>query len=236
MKFLRSRGLVGLVLGVVAILITVAGLFLPWYTISASSQSGALSQLDGVTLLSVDGVNGIQVHLFLGTGADSTSGFTNLFFLQVPFASLIAAGLVLLALDVIGVRSGKRLGMKFIFGAITSLLPFVLILVFISQLPSFLPFASGLIPGQNIPTELDALVRTIAGQPVAGSSSQTFPVIGSTTVNWGLGLGAYLFLVAAAIRIVGGVLLRRTPELTSNKAVEKKMPQPPANSPAQQTQ
>ncbi len=235
MRFLKSRGLFGLVLGIVAILITVAALFLPWYTITASSQSGPLAQQGGVTLLNVDGINGMQVNLFLGAGGDSSSGFASLFFLQIPFAILIAAGIVLLTLDVIGVRSGKKLGTKFMTGAITSLLPFVFILVFITQLPSFLPFASGLIPGQSIPAELETLVRTIAGQPVSGTASQAFPVIGSTTVNWGFGLGAYLFVVAAVVRIVGGVMVRGTPDLTGEKPAEPKtVSQPPENLPEQQ--
>jgi len=228
-KFLKGRGGLGLMLGIAAILITVIALFLPWYTISASSQTGPLAQQGGVTLMTIDGIRGMQVNLFLGAGGDSTSGYQSLFFMQIPFAILIAVGLVLLALDVIGVKSGKSLGMKLILGAITSLLPFVLILVFITQLPAFLPWASQLVPGQGIPPQLDAMVRTIAGNPVMGTTSQQFPVIGVTTVSWGFGIGAYLFVVAAVVRITAGFIMRSSPELKEKPAP----PPPPPPSPAE---
>ncbi len=238
--FLKSRGLFGLLLGAVAIIITVAALFLPWYSISASSQSGPLAQQGGVTLLSIDGIHGAQVNLFTGASGDSTSGFTTLFFLQIPFAIFLAIGAVLLILDIIGVKSGRRLGSKFIFGAITSLLPFILIFAFINQLPNFLPLAAGLLPGASIPPQLDSLVRAIAGNPFSGSASQQFDVVGTTTVNWGYGLGAYLFVAAAAVRIAGGFVVRTVPELgveTSSKRPAESPPvsPPPAPPPERQT-
>lgn len=220
-KFLKSRGLIGLVLGIVAISVAIAALFLPWYAITASSQSGPLAQEGGVTLLTIDGVRGVQVNLFAGPSADSTSGYSTLFFMQIPFALFIAVGLLFLALDVIGVKSGKNLGLKFILGAIVSLLPFILILVFIMMLPSFLPWASSLVPGQAIPPQLDAMVRTIAGNPVYGTTAQAFQVVGVTTVNWGFGIGAYLLLGAAIVRIAAGFIIR------SSRDLQEKPPESP---------
>jgi hypothetical protein len=68
------------------------------------------------------------------------------------------------------------------------------------------------LPGQGIPPQLDSLVRSVAGSPVAGNASQQFPVVGTTTVTGGYGIGAYLFLAAAGVRIVGGILLRKVPD------------------------
>jgi hypothetical protein len=222
-KFLKGRGGIGLVLTVLAILITVAGLFLPWYVISGSSQTGPLAQEPGgVTLLTIDGITGMQVNMFMGTGGDSTSGYSSLFSMQFPFALFIAVGVILLTLDVIGVKNVKSLGLKLIVGAIQSLLPFILILIFIIQLPAFLPYASQLVPGQGIPPGLETMVGTIAGNPIMGTTSQQFQVIGLTTVNWGFGIGAYLFVVAAVIRIVAAYIIRTTPELQ-----EKPVQSPP---------
>jgi hypothetical protein len=226
-KFLKGRGGLGLGLGIVAILMMVIALFFPWYTISASSEAGPLANQGGVTLMNIDGINGIQVNLFLGPSGDSTSGYSSLFALQIPFAILIAVGLVLLALDVIGVKSGKSLGFKFMLGAITSLLPFILIFIFINQLPLFLPWASQLVPGQGIPPQLDTMVRTIAGNPLMGTASQQFPVVGVTTVIWGFGVGAYMFVAAAVVRIAAGYIMRSSTELQ-----EKPTPSPPANKPS----
>jgi hypothetical protein len=200
--------MIGSLLGLGAIVLTIVGLFLPWYSISASSQNGLLAQQGGVTLLKIDGINGIQVNLFTGTGADSTSGYASLFSLAIPFAILIAVGAIMLGLDIIGVRTGKSLGLKFITKAIGFLLPFVFIFLFINQLPSFLPFAAGLLPGQSILPQMDSLVRTVASNPIAGSTTTTFPIIGATSVAWGYEIGAYLFLGAAILTIIGGVLIR----------------------------
>ena len=212
MKFLKSRGGLFLMVGIISILITFVALFLPWYTIAASSEAGPLAQEDAVDLMMIDGVNGVSINLFLGNG-EATSGFSNVFSTQLPFAIIFVASLVLLALDIIAIKNGRKLGVKFIIGAIISMLPFILILVFISLLPTFLPGAAMLLPGQELPPQLETLVNSIAANPIAGTASQNFEVVGVTTVNWGFGVGAYLFLIAAILRIVSGVMMLSIGEL-----------------------
>lgn len=221
-KFLKGRGGIGLMLGIVAILLMVVALFMPWYSITASSDTGPLTKQGGVTLMSINGITGMQVNLFMGSGGDATSGYSSLFSMQIPFAILFAVGIILLTLDIIGVRNGKNLGRKFIFGAITSLLPFILIFLFMTQLPSFLPFASGLIPGQTIPSGVNSMVNAIAANPVSGTINQQFDIVGMTTVSWGFSIGTYLFLVAAVIRIAAGFIMRSAPE-----PIQELAPMPP---------
>ena len=212
-RFLKGRGGAGLATGLVGIVITLVALFLPWYSVSASSQSGAFSGSAPVQLMSVDGTSGLSVNLFTGPNADSSSGLTSFASAQFPFATLFAVGIGLLLLDVVGVRSGRRLGRKFIFAAISSLLPFVLIYAFVAYLPNLVPLASSLLGGQAVPPAATQLVGTIASNPIGGSASQTFPVVGATTVTWGYGIGAYLFLVAAVVRITAGAIMRSSPDL-----------------------
>jgi hypothetical protein len=212
-KFLKSKDAIFLVLGIISILIAFFALFLPWYIISASSETGPLAQEEPVDLMTVDGVNGVSVNLFFGS-SESTSGYRNVFSTQLPFSIIFAASLVLLMLDIIAIKSGKKLGRKFIIGAIISLVPFILILVFIAMLPTFLPWASMLLPGQELPPQLETMVTSIATNPIAGTTSQNFEVVGVTTVNWGFSLGAYLFLFAAILRIISGVLMQGTGEFT----------------------
>ena len=212
-KFLKGPGMIGIILGVAAILITVVALFLPWYSISASSEAGPLSQVGGVELLNIDGMSGMRVNLFFGSTGESTSGYRSLFAFGFPFMLFFLVGVILFVLDIIGVKSGKKLGLKMILGTIVLFLPFILIIVFMAMLPSFLPWANGLIPGGDVPPQVDTMVHAVAGNPIYGSATQSFPVVGSTTVNWGFGIGAYLFIVAAVLRIAGGVIMRRTPDL-----------------------
>lgn len=212
-RFMRGRGGIGLAVGLVGMLITLVALFLPWYGVTASSQSGAFSGPSAVSLLSIDGVHGVSVNLFTGPNADSSSGLTSVASMQFPFLILFAVGLGLLLLDVVGVRNGKRLGRKFIWAAIFSILPFVFIYAFIAYLPTLLPLASSLLGGQSLPPAAAQLVGQVASNPIAGTASQTFPVVGVTTVVWGYELGAYLFLVGAVVRIAGGLIMRSAREL-----------------------
>ncbi len=242
-KFLAGRGSVGLGLGIAAIVITVIALFLPWYTVTAVSEFGPLAQQGGVTLLTVNGIQGVTANMFMGAGAsDSSSGFVNLFSAQLPFAIIIAAGVILLALDVIGVKSGRSLGKKVWLGIIPTLLPIIVILLFISQLPAFLPFAAGMFPGQSLPDSVGVTLRTIGASPLQGTTGATFPVIGFTSVSWGLSIGAYLFIVAALLRVIGGFFIFSVPDLqqktsyASAPALEVPPPPPtPAENPAQAT-
>lgn len=227
-KFLKGRGSIGLMLGIAAIVVAVVALFLPWYTISASSETGPLAQKGGVTLMTINGVQGVTVNMFLGAGSsDSTSGYASLFSTQMPFAIIIGAGIILFALDVIGVKSGKSLGNKLWLGIISTLLPIIFILLFISQLPALLPFAAGLFPGQSIPTQVSGTIQTIAASPASGTTSSFFPVVGLTTVNWGLAIGSYLFIVAAVLRLIGGFFMRSAPKLEQKTSPTSDLPPPP---------
>lgn len=177
--------------------------------------------------MTLDGVNGIAVNLFLGAGnSDSTSGYVNLFSAIMPFAIILAASVVLLTLDVIGVKNGKNLGKKLMIGVISTLLPVILIIVFVSQLSALTPLAAGLLPGQGVPSQVESMVRAISASPMGGAATSQFPVVGSTTVNWGLGLGVYLFIVAAVLRIIGGIIMYSAPNL-QNQDLRKESPLPP---------
>jgi hypothetical protein len=229
-KFLRGRGGVGLVIGIVAMILTVVALFVPWYNIMASSETGPLAQKGGVTLMTVDGINGISVNLFLGaSNSDSTSGYTSLFSTIIPFAIIIAAGAIMLTLNVIGIKNGKSLGIKLMIGLVTTLLPVILILVFVSQLTALLPFAAGLIPGQAIPSQVEAMVRTISGSPIGGTTASQLPVIGETVVNWGLALGASIFIVASILNLIAGIVMYTAPPLKEKN--QSPAPQPETSPP-----
>jgi hypothetical protein len=227
-RFLKGRGGIGLIIGIVAIIVTVAALFMPWYSVTASSETGPLAQEGGVNLMTLDGVNGVTVNLFLGAdNSDSTSGYVNLFSAVMPFAIILAASVVLLTLDVIGVKNGKSLGKKLMIGIISTLLPVILIIVFVSQLSALTPLMAGVLPGQGVPSQVESMVGAISASPMGGSATSQFPVVGSTTVNWGLGIGAYLFIVAAILRIIGGFIMYSAPELQKETPLPPPPPPPP---------
>ncbi len=224
-SFLRGRGGIGLIIGLISVFIAFLALFLPWYTITASSETGALSQIGGTTLMTIDGVHGVIVNTFFaGVTSDSSSGYMNIFSAQLPFAIILGVGVILLVLDVIGVKSGRSMGKKLMIGVISTLLPVILILVFVSQLPSFLPFAYGLFPGQSIPPQVADTINSIAASPIRGTGISVMPVIGLTSVAWGLDIGAFLFIVAAALKLAGGIIMYTTPELQRTPAKQENQP------------
>jgi hypothetical protein len=227
-RFLRGRSSIGLIIGIVAIILTAAALFVPWYSITATSETGPLAQEGGATLMTLDGITGVTVNLFMGTEtSDSTSGYVSLFSTILPFAIILAAGVILLTLDVIGVKSGKSLGRKLIISMVSTLLPVIFIILLISQLSALVPFAAGLLPGQAVPSQVETMVNAISASPIAGTTAAQFQVVGLTTVNWGLGSGAYLFIVAAALRVIGGFIMYSAPELQKEEQLPPPPPPPP---------
>ncbi len=227
LRLFRGRGLIGLALTIAALVVTLAALFLPWYTITASSEAGPLAQ-NTAPLMSINGVNGVQVYMFLGTGnSDAPGGFTPLFSLQFPFLILFAAGVILTALDIIGIRSRRSFSRKLWIGIIGVLLPVIFVLIFVAILPALLPYASGLFPGQGIPPQVEAVVRNIASSPAGGRSVASFPVAGATIVTWGLAIGSMLFIVAAVLRLVAGLVMYSEPKEVAQPAAWEYPPPPP---------
>ncbi|MEM2307080.1 MAG: hypothetical protein QXE26_05685 [Candidatus Bathyarchaeia archaeon] len=213
-KFLRGRGGIGIIVGAVAIIMYAAALFMPWYKISAQSEVGLLAQRENVTLMSIDGTNGITLNLPLGPeSSDSSSGYVNLFSAKIPFAIILVSNAILLALDVIGVRSSRKLGVKFIIATIGMFLPIILIIAFVSQLSAFMPFAASLLPGRSIPIGIEEVVHNISVNPISGTANANLPVVGLTMVNWGFDSGAYLIVLSAILGVLAGLLIYTAPEV-----------------------
>ena len=60
-------------------------------------------------------------------------------------------------------------------------------------------------------------------------ATHDFPVVGFTTVNWGFGIGAYLLVVVAVVRIAAGFIMRGASDLQEKPAVPlaSQLPPPP---------
>jgi hypothetical protein len=229
-KMFSGRGGAGLAIAIAAIIVTTVALFLPWYTITGSSATKLLAS-NNAPLMSIDGVHGVQVNMFLGTNSDSASGFSPLLSAQLPFMIIFLAGLLLLALDIIGITSRRKFARKLWLGIISTLLPVIFVLVFVALLPSFLPLASGLAPNGGIPPQVGTLTRTMASNPIGGKSDIGFPLVGAITVTWGLAIGAILLIVGAILRLVAGLVMygepKEKPKPPVQVYVERPVPPPP---------
>lgn len=208
LAFMKSKAALGIVLGLVAILLTVAGMLLPWYSVRANIQTTALSTQGEADILVMDGQRGILVNLLVGG-----RGLSPVFGLALPLGVLLLVGVVFGILDIIGIEKAKSLGNKYLRGGIFFVVLFVFLVILISQLASLVQTLAGTL-GMTLPPEGLQLAEAIAQQPLQGAQSRAIGDFGSVSLSWGLGLGAYLILVAAIVKLAGGIILRRIPELT----------------------
>ncbi|MEM2875441.1 MAG: Vps62-related protein [Candidatus Bathyarchaeia archaeon] len=197
---------VGVALGVVGILLTVAGMLLPWYTVRANVQTTLLSTQGETDLLILDGQRGILVNLLVGGRGPSP-----LLSFQIPMGVLLLVGAVFRLIDIAGVDEVKSLGNKYIGSGITFIILFTLLLLFILQLTSIVHSLAGML-GVTLPPGATEMARAIAQQPLQGAQTRTIGDFGVVYLSWGLGLGAYMLLAASIAKLIGGAILRGAPE------------------------
>jgi len=192
---LRTRASIGIILGIVSIVLVITALFLPWYVTTINIQSGPFTTDGNVDVLVIDGIRGVQVNL-LG------DGLVQFFGMKIPFLIIILALVVLSILDLIGMKSSRQLGRKYITGGIALLIPVIIILLSMALLASMIPsFAGG-----EVSAEFMAISNQISSSPITGSYSGSIGEYGVVQLSWGLALGSYLLLIAAIVKIVGGVI------------------------------
>ncbi len=213
-RIMRSKGSLGLILGIVGIALYACALILPWYIVMGNVQTTVLETVGTTELVLIDGVNGVLVNTM-----QDDQGLTRLFGLAIPFSIILVSSVVLNILDIIGVEKAKSLSKMFIKSSITSFIPVILIVVFISQLTGLImPFANTMAGGEAVPPQIEEIVRRMSSSPINGEYTGVIETYGNLYVTWGLALGSYMFIVAAIVKLVAGVLTRR--DLTPSESEE----------------
>jgi len=217
MKILRSKAAVGVILGIVGIAVYFVGLFLPWYVVTGNIETTMLETAGTTELVLIDGVNGLRINTL-----QTDQGLTTMFGLGIPFSILFLSSVVLNALDILGVEKTKSLSRTYIISGIMSLIPIIIIIIFIVSLAGLItPFASFMGGGQQIPRQVTDMASEMSASPLMGEFTDTVNSHGTLTVIWGLAMGSYLFIAAAAIKIIGGIILRTAKVPETNKNAEK---------------
>jgi len=208
MKIMRSRSGIGLVLGVLGLVIYLLALLLPWYAVRGNIQTTLLETVGETDLVLIDGVSGLRINTM-----QSDQGLAQLFGLGIPFSIILLTSVVLSALDIIGVEKAKKLSRTYIISGITTLIPVIIILIFILQLSGLItPLANAVAGGVEIPPQIDEMAKRMSASPIMGEYSGTIEDYGNIYIIWGLALGSYMFIVAAVLKIIGGILLRKGSE------------------------
>jgi hypothetical protein len=192
---------IGNILCIVAIIVAIIGLFLPWYTVAANVSIPSYQETGSFNAVSIDGINGIQIRL------PDRSGPVPLGTFALPFYLILGIGLVFLVLATIGISQSKKLGKKYILRGIRLLVPFILIFIFIlavgSVIPQFAPVA------MKDSTDVFSAMNAMSAAPFNGQYTIQLSGVdggGDVHLQWGFGIGVYLLMFAGILLIMAGLI------------------------------
>jgi len=190
---------IGNILCIVGIIIAIFSLFNPWYLISTDIGISGY-ETDGMTdMMTIDGINGIQIQVPGLTGPIPMGS------IMVPFSLLIGIGLVFLFIASFGISHSKKLGRKYIFRGVRLIVPIIIIIIIIIAL-SMIPFESMVDTG-DASINVDEVISEISGSPFGGQKIVTIPEVnGQVELQWGLGFGGILLLLSGLIMIIAGLV------------------------------
>jgi len=198
---------IGNIICIVGIIVAILGLLYPWYNVSADISVGDWGTVGIVDVISIDGMNGIQVNFL-----DPTTGPVQFGSLLLPFSLLIGVGLVLFVLGTIGISRSPKLGAKYLWRGVKLMVPMLVIIIAIILLSSFALSAVGGIAGDAGEAGGETIAdvfNALASSPGGGQESitiQTGDVSGQINMQWGFGLGGMLLIIAGVIMVIAGII------------------------------
>lgn len=193
----NALALIALVIGVIAV-------FLPYYTVSLSIDSPYLTTEGWQDVLVIDGMNGLRVNTL-----DPEVGLVQLTALPIPLSILLITPLIFLLLGTIGVSDAK-IARKYLSRGIVMLLPVIIILAIIATLSSLYVYFPDEVTGVE---DAKTIFDTVSASPFAGSEDIYLPESGETAqVQWGLGIGGYMLIVTSVLLLIAAVLRFKSKE------------------------
>jgi hypothetical protein len=192
---------IGNILCIVAIIVAIIGLFLPWYTVAANVSIPSYQETGTFNAVSIDGINGIQIRL------PDRSGPVPLGTFALPFYLILGIGLVFLVLATIGISQSKKLGKKYILRGIRLLVPFILIFIFILAVGSVIPQFAPVAMKDN--TDVFSAMNAMSAAPFNGQYTVQLSGAdggGAVHLQWGFGIGVYLLMFAGILLIMAGLI------------------------------
>lgn len=185
----------------VGIIIALYGLVTPWYAVSGSVNSYEYTTEGFINFLLIDGLEGVQITYPGGNGPVAVGSFI------LPFSLLIGIGFLFTIFKSVGIQESKSLGRVFLRRGIGLISPFIILIIIIFSLGSFIP---SLVPENTAETGITTLLSALSQNPFSGSQSIPISesgVTGSINLSWGLGLGGYLLLISGVVLLVAAGLL-----------------------------
>jgi len=208
---------IGNILCIVGIIFAFISLIYPWYVVSTDIQVTGYETDGMVDMMTIDGINGIQIQVPGLTGPMPMGSF------MLPFSLLIGISLVFLIIASIGISHSKKLGKKYLGRGARLMVPVLLIIIVIMSL-GMIPFES-MVNTSEAAVDISEIIGAISGSPSGGQQIVTIPEITEQIeLQWGFGLGGILLLVSGCIvAISGGVeVLANTDFFTQKSSDEPK--------------
>ena len=201
---------VGNILCFIGIFLAILGLFFTWYSVSGDITSFDLGTEGSVEIISVNGVNGLEINI------PGSTGFVPLGSLIMPFSLIIGIGIIFMILSTVGLNKSRKLGWKYIFRGIRLLLPVIIIVTIIVAIGSMGVIESSIPDDVSAFTpEIKKLFTSVSANPLGNTKVLPIEIDGQKLdlpVTWGLGSGAYLLIFSGIIMFAAGVL-----EIIDNK-------------------
>ena len=190
---------IGNILCIVGIIIAFISLFNPWYTVSTDIQVTGFETEGMADMLTIDGINGIQIQVPGLTGPMPMGSF------MVPFSLLIGISLVFLIIASVGIVHSKKLGKKYLARGARLMVPVLLIIIVIMSL-GMIPFESMVDTG-DAAVDISGIIGAISSSPSGGQQIMTIPEVNEQIeLQWGFGLGGILLLISGVILVISGGL------------------------------
>ncbi len=196
-------------IGIIAVLVAI---FLPWYIVSVDVEGGEY-ETDGVQdIITISPFGGASVTLPTNISGNQSSdaemveGQIPLSYLPLlPFTIFYGITAVVALLRALLSKKTQKRAKRLIRGGIVRYLPFILLIVIITQLPYL---ADRFVGADAIPEQIGTIIRQIAASPLGGEYHGEVEGWESATLFWGLGLGGWLLMIGPALEIVGGAIDR----------------------------
>ncbi|MGD8566233.1 MAG: Vps62-related protein [Candidatus Bathyarchaeota archaeon] len=223
LKILRTKGGIGVILGIIALTVYLLALLVPWYLVTGNIQTTELDTAGVTDLVVIDGVNGLRVNTL-----QSDRGLTQLIGIGIPFSIILVAGVIMNIFNIAGVEKPTRLSRSFIISGVTALIPVIIIILFITQLASLIGIFASSIGGGATPPQIQEMADRMASTPIMGEYSGPLDSVGNISITWGLAFGSYLFITAAILRFAAGIVARtaRIEPKTTQEEPKTKEPEP----------
>jgi len=215
---------IGNILCIIGIIVAIFSLITPWYVISTDIRVSGYETHGMADMMTVDGINGIQIQVPGLTGPMPMGS------IMIPFSLLIAISLVFLIIASIGVSHSKKLGRKYLARGAKLMVPVFLIIIIILSL-GMIPFES-LAGTGDADVNIGEIIGAISASPSGGQKIVSIAdVNGQIEFHWGFGIGAISLIVSGLILVIAGALeIIANTEFFAGKTIEKSNKEKPKKS------